>query len=109
MQTLLSSDEYEARLAAQHGGCAICGGKPKKRRLSVDHDHVTGHIRGLLCHSCNLAIGLFRDDTTLLMFAVAYLNVERGDADLPAVYFIDDPIVERRRERTEWWAKRKQQ
>ena len=50
---LLPSDEYDRMLAAQHGGCGICGAPPKTRRLHVDHDHKTGLIRGLLCFTCN--------------------------------------------------------
>jgi hypothetical protein len=45
---------YEATLAAQGGGCAICGEScPTGRVLAVDHDHVTGAVRGLLCAPCN--------------------------------------------------------
>lgn len=44
---------YETILAAQGGGCAICGNPPKTRRLDCDHAHKTGEVRGLLCHSCN--------------------------------------------------------
>jgi Recombination endonuclease VII len=51
----LEPGEYERRLAAQGGVCAIhgCGAKPGKRRLDRDHDHATGRLRGLLCHRCN--------------------------------------------------------
>jgi hypothetical protein len=49
----VTDEAYEALLAAQGGGCAICGAKPKTRRLHVDHDHKTGKVRGLLCHRCN--------------------------------------------------------
>ena len=48
--------EYARLLEAQGGGCAICGSKPKTRRLHVDHDHATGRVRGLLCHRCNRAL-----------------------------------------------------
>lgn len=44
---------YRAMLEAQGGGCAICGSKPRTRRLHVDHDHKTGRVRGLLCFPCN--------------------------------------------------------
>lgn len=44
---------YERQLAAQGGHCAVCPGKPKTRRLHIDHDHATGKVRGLLCYSCN--------------------------------------------------------
>lgn len=45
---------YE-RLVAEHGSetCWVCGAAPKKRRLSIDHDHKTMRVRGLLCHRCN--------------------------------------------------------
>lgn len=49
----VTDDAYARLLAAQGGGCAICGATPKTRRLHVDHDHRTGAVRGLLCHRCN--------------------------------------------------------
>lgn len=49
--------DEEAMLVAQGGACAICGAKPKKVRLSVDHCHVTRRVRGLLCQSCNMLMG----------------------------------------------------
>lgn len=49
----VSDDEYARLLASQGGGCAICGARPKTRRLHADHDHATGRVRGLLCHRCN--------------------------------------------------------
>jgi hypothetical protein len=56
----LTKEDYEKLLEIQGGKCAICGveysGK-KKRRLSVDHDHKTGKVRGILCHDCNWMIG----------------------------------------------------
>jgi hypothetical protein len=48
--------EYE-RLVAERGEvCAICGARPKTRKLHVDHDHRTGEVRGLLCFRCNRAL-----------------------------------------------------
>ncbi len=52
----VTDEEYAERLELQHGGCAICGAKPKTRRLHVDHDHRTMRVRGLLCHRCNRAL-----------------------------------------------------
>jgi hypothetical protein len=49
----VTDDQYDAMLQAQGGGCAICGSRPKTRRLHVDHDHATGRVRGLLCHVHN--------------------------------------------------------
>jgi hypothetical protein len=69
--------DYDARLRAQGGGCAICG-KTKAdgsgKRLAVDHDHATGAFRGLLCSSCNIGLGRFKDDPARLSAAISYLR-----------------------------------
>lgn len=52
----LTDEQYHERLAAQGGGCAICGAQPKTRRLDCDHDHATMDLRGLLSHRCNRAL-----------------------------------------------------
>jgi len=67
-------DEYEALEKAQGGRCAICGEIPENQRLSVDHCHESGKIRGLLCQPCNLGLGSFKDDKELLGKAKAYLE-----------------------------------
>lgn len=64
---------YEAQLAAQGGGCAICGKPPTGRRLHIDHDHKTGKVRGLLCWQDNAIIGRARDDWRRLSGAGVYL------------------------------------
>ena len=46
----------------------------EKNALTVDHNHVTGQIRGLLCTNCNLGIGNFKDKTELLKNAIKYLE-----------------------------------
>lgn len=76
----VTPEAYAARLAAQGGGCAICGAPASAdgRRLSVDHDHSTGRVRGLLCEPCNPALGCFKDDPDLLDAVALYL--ERGAA-----------------------------
>lgn len=81
----LTVEEYEAMLVAQDYKCAICRQPEtalqngKLRRLCVDHDHVTGVIRGLLCQKCNHAIGLFADDRELIARAAEYVNLPRPD------------------------------
>lgn len=65
--------EYAALLAKQDGKCAICGICPEAKRLSIDHDHETGAVRGLLCNNCNFAIGLLRDSPALVSRAALYL------------------------------------
>lgn len=65
-------------LEAQLGSCDICG-KPLELAgmttdgLRIDHDHKTGHVRGLLCNDCNTGLGLFGDDPMRLRAAVQYL------------------------------------
>lgn len=69
--------EYDERLEAQGGVCAICKDGPRdKRRLHVDHCHSTGAVRGLLCNTCNAGLGSFRDDPALMRAAIAYLAKE---------------------------------
>ena len=66
--------DYDQMLAAQGGGCAICGGLSSDgRRLAVDHDHATGVVRGLLCADCNRGLGIFDDDPECLQAAISYL------------------------------------
>lgn len=60
--------------SAQADRCAICEGDGDGRALSVDHDHHTGKIRGLLCGRCNFAVAC--ESPELLRRAAAYL--ERG-------------------------------
>ena len=68
-------EQYEEMLAAQGGGCAICGKRPRPdSSLHVDHDHGTGEIRGLLCFNCNNALGYLNDDGDRLITAATYLG-----------------------------------
>lgn len=54
----LTVEDYDTMLAAQEGRCGICRTDVCATHtfLSVDHDHATGVIRGLLCHSCNVKV-----------------------------------------------------
>ena len=72
----ITPEEYQALLDGQAHCCAICGGEanPQGKRLSVDHDHTTGQIRGLLCGSCNNLLGLAYDRPEILRSAAAYLD-----------------------------------
>lgn len=70
----ITLDEYDALLAAQGGGCAICNRPPNETiSLHVDHDHTTGRTRGILCVRCNNALGLLQEDARLFAAAVTYL------------------------------------
>ena len=71
----LSIAEFEQMLTSQNGVCAICRHPEKRRyRLSVDHDHESGRVRGLLCSQCNFAIGLMSDEPGRLIAAAQYLT-----------------------------------
>lgn len=78
----ISRKDYESMLGAQDGVCAICGNpevvkiRGELLGLAVDHCHATGKIRGLLCSSCNTAIGLMKDDVNLLNSAIKYLSAQ---------------------------------
>lgn len=71
----ITADEYNAIKEFQGGVCAMCRrAKGTTRRLSIDHDHRTGEVRGLLCSVCNNILGHFRDDQELLRDAASYLR-----------------------------------
>jgi recombination endonuclease VII len=71
----LTAEAHAEMLASQNGSCAICLALDAPgQRLHVDHCHKTGRIRGLLCARCNLGIGRFEDDKTILESAVRYLS-----------------------------------
>lgn len=67
-------EEYERLLEEQNGKCAICGLEPGERRHCVDHCHVTGVIRGVICNACNMGLGYFRDNPEFLEAAAVYLR-----------------------------------
>src|SRR5262245_38034966 len=71
----ISWADYETMFERQGGACAIC--KRTGLTLCVDHCHLTGEVRGLLCIRCNSAIGFCSDDPALLQAAAAYLQAAR--------------------------------
>jgi len=77
----LTEADYDMMLEVQEYSCALCHEPEEKLRadgsempLSVDHCHETGRVRGLLCHRCNTALGLFREDPEVLRRALEYLG-----------------------------------
>ncbi len=68
----LSTEEYNAMYVKQEGKCAICA--CSRPRLHVDHDHITGKVRGLLCNSCNTLLGVSYDSISILKCAVEYIK-----------------------------------
>lgn len=82
----ITPEEYDVLLDRQGGGCAICGRPPTPGiSLHVDHDHLTGRIRGLLCFQCNNALGDFEDSHERLQLALNYLGPEPGTDELVAL------------------------
>lgn len=67
----LSPVELEALIAEQHGICCICLAAPAEH---VDHCHETGRVRGVLCFSCNAALGQFKDQPDAIRRAAAYVE-----------------------------------
>lgn len=67
----ITLDQYAAMLEAQNGLCALCEQREPKH---IDHCHETGRVRGLLCPSCNTALGKFDDNPALLRKAMSYLE-----------------------------------
>lgn len=72
----LSYEDYLSLLERQEFKCAICKKKAGKRRLSVDHNHTTNKVRGLLCDRCNVGLGMFGDSPQLFYNALDYISVK---------------------------------
>jgi membrane-bound lytic murein transglycosylase MltF len=73
----ITLDQYESMLEEQGNCCAICktdkpGGNGKY--FYVDHNHTTNAIRQLLCHHCNFLIGYAKEDKSILLAAIQYLE-----------------------------------
>ncbi len=73
----LRGDDYQRKLDAQGGVCAICGASEPgmgRARFSVDHDHVYGGLRDLLCGRCNIVLGLVNENPRVLLALLEYLQ-----------------------------------
>lgn len=89
----ISAEKYAEMLVQQNGVCAICGEDEAKAhgrtgtkfRLCVDHCHITGRVRGLLCQTCNRVIGLFKDDVERHLHAIDYLRKNSSEQAPPGV------------------------
>ena len=68
----ITADDYDFMYAGQKGCCLICG--KHKNKLIIDHDHVSGMVRGLLCSGCNTGIGQLQDNVDILTKAIEYIN-----------------------------------
>jgi hypothetical protein len=73
----LSLQQLEELSTRQNHACAIC--KASDRPLGIDHCHVTGKVRGLLCNSCNVGLGFYCDDPELMRTAARYVEDAQHD------------------------------
>lgn len=82
--------DFDILLALQGRQCAICGAANPEH---VDHDHVTGDVRGILCFNCNGGLGQFKDDVTTMQKAITYLKETSCQRVLvqPGVYRVLSP------------------
>jgi len=76
----LSITEFDNLLLAQDNKCLICG-QPldllNPKLIHIDHNHLTGKVRGILCNKCNMAIGLLRDNPEYIRNALEYLERDK--------------------------------
>jgi hypothetical protein len=86
----ITAAEADAMSDAQGGRCAICGERPAEH---VDHDHLTGKVRAMLCFCCNQGLGNFRDRADVMRAAIAYLETHSWQKRRiePGVYALEPP------------------
>lgn len=72
----INYNQYLKMLEEQNYRCFICNTEEtvNNRVLSVDHDHITGKVRGLLCTNCNTGIGKLKDNINFLQRSIEYLE-----------------------------------
>jgi len=78
----LTVEQYDQMMRDQNGVCAICEMEETRvdyrtgevHPLPVDHDKITGKVRGLLCNLCNTAIGMLNHDTDRMRAAIKYIE-----------------------------------
>lgn len=68
----ITEEERSDILAKQDNKCAICK-SDKTKWWHTDHDHKTNRVRGILCHNCNIMIGMSKDNVDVLQAAITYL------------------------------------
>lgn len=78
----ITSEQYDLMFVKQNGVCAICERPPKKKRLAVDHDHVTLRVRGLLCWWCNNRVVPRMNTVPILRRAIEYLQSDFDGREL---------------------------
>ena len=72
----ITEEQYREQIDRQKNKCAICGNKESYTKLVIDHNHVTGKVRKLLCHNCNKVLGLIKENKKTLRQMINYLEKE---------------------------------
>lgn len=75
LEKMKEEQDYKCYLCSSEG--FLIGNNNHNEKLAVDHDHTTGKVRKLLCHNCNRALGLFKDNATLMRKAAEYVERHR--------------------------------
>lgn len=72
----ITREDYNELLITQNGKCAVCEKSVLELGLPlyIDHNHKTGKVRGLLCRKCNIGLGCFDDELSILLQAADYLK-----------------------------------
>lgn len=89
----ITVDIYNKIYNKQEGKCAICNIHQSKlrRSLNVDHDHTTGLVRGLLCYSCNLQLGAYKDNISNIINDINNLRIKLNNAMSSIKYLEKEP------------------
>ena len=70
----LTMEEYEEIYNRQNGCCPLCGKELNSVRVAIDHDHVTGKVRGIMCSVCNSQLGVYEKLNGVAKKIGAYLG-----------------------------------
>lgn len=93
----ITIEQYNILVAQSDGLCSICREpESRDRRLSLDHDHESGEIRGFLCCRCNLLLGNIKDNIKLLQGAVEYLRTRGSQKETPVPMILPCPACGKR-------------
>ena len=75
----LTLKEFEDKAKQQNYACAICGKVDKDQPLCIDHCHETLKVRDLLCTTCNVGLGMFKENPNILLKALEYIEKHKDE------------------------------
>ena len=77
----VNKEEFLSLINTQNGLCGICGKSFELTNPTLDHEHATEKIRGVLCRDCNIGLGMFYDNSDILRSAIIYLEKSKNQED----------------------------